>query len=401
MSKVNIFLCGIGTLALLWLCADLRAEGGAKPPTPPIVASEDADSQTTPAAATSVAANEPHPAMTPAPVAGASVEPVTERFPNGSIKVERQVTKDAGGNYINHGPYTAYDTNGKIQKTGQFLNGKQQGLWTQTFAKDDGHLFSADQDAEFIGPFTSEATFVDGQLQGTWTIKNHDGRNIVEWNFDHGVRDGKWTWWYPNGQQRLEATYKNNKLDGEVTEWSPDGKQIAKSTYIDGKRLVRMVGWYTLGQKRFEGCCLRTADIPDAAYDWWNGNVTISGSIPTTPDLKHGTWIEWYPNGKKKLEAQYDHNVAVGKFTWWYQNGQKQAEVEYAAGVLDGLWITWHPNGLKESQAQHRNGELVNKWLHWNADGKLIEVRDPQQASTGATTSPSTSQQMPTMYRRR
>ena len=80
--------------------------------------------------------------------------------------------------------------------------------------------------------------------------------------------------------------------------------------------------------------------------------------------------------------------MAVGKFTWWYENGQKQAEVEYSAGVLDGLWITWHPNGLKESQAQHRNGELVDKWLHWNADGKLIEVRDPQQASTGADDQP-------------
>ena len=50
MSKVNTVFCAIGTLALLWLCADLRAEGGSKPPTPPIVASEDADSQPTPAA---------------------------------------------------------------------------------------------------------------------------------------------------------------------------------------------------------------------------------------------------------------------------------------------------------------------------------------------------------------
>ena len=342
---------------------------------------------------------------TPPPVAGAAVEPVTERYPNGSIKVERQVTKDTGGNYVNHGPYTAYDANGKIQKTGQFLNGKQQGLWTQTFAKDEGHLFSADQDGEYTGPFTSEATFVDGQLQGTWTVKNRDGRNIVEWNFDHGVPDGKWSWWYPNGQERLEATYKNNKLDGEVTEWSQDGKPVGKTTYIDGKAPVRMVGWYTLGQKRYEGSCLRTSDIPDATYDWWNGIVHTANSLPNAADQKHGTWIEWYPNGKKKLEAQYDHNVAVGKFTWWYENGQKQAEVEYSAGVLDGMWITWHANGLKESQAQHRNGELVDKWLHWNADGKLIEVRDPTQATAGNATNnnnnQSTSQQVPLIYRRR
>ena len=53
MSKVNIVFCGIGTLALVLLCADLRAEGGSKPPTPPVVASEDADSQPTPAVPTS------------------------------------------------------------------------------------------------------------------------------------------------------------------------------------------------------------------------------------------------------------------------------------------------------------------------------------------------------------
>ncbi len=91
--------------------------------------------------------------------------------------------------------------------------------------------------------------------------------------------------------------------------------------------------------------------------------------------------MEWYRSGNKKTEAQYDHNVAVGKFTWWYENGQKQAEVEYQMGVLNGTWTTWHTNGLKESQAEYRNGELVDKWMHWDADGKLVEMRDPSKAT--------------------
>ena len=77
--------------------------------------------------------------------AGASegnVEQVTERYPNGKIKIERQVTKDAAGNYVNQGTYTRYDVDGKVQKTGTFVNGKQHGMWTQTIAKDEGHLFS-------------------------------------------------------------------------------------------------------------------------------------------------------------------------------------------------------------------------------------------------------------------
>ena len=52
------------------------------------------------------------PSPTLAPSDGAvgaegNVEQVTERYPNGKIKIERQVTKDAAGNYVNHGTYTA------------------------------------------------------------------------------------------------------------------------------------------------------------------------------------------------------------------------------------------------------------------------------------------------------
>ena len=254
-------------------------------------------------------------------------------------------------------------TNGKIQKTGQFLNGKQQGLWTQTFAKDEGHLFSADQDGEYIGPFTSEATFVDGQLQGTWTIKNRDGRNIVEWNFDHGVPDGKWSWWYPNGQERLEAIYKNNKLDGEVTEWS--FRTANKSAKPPISTASGWCGWSVgtrWARSGSKAVACGPAIFPTPPTIGGTVSSTPPTRLPNAPDQKHGTWIEWYPNGKKKLEAQYDHNVAVGKFTWWYENGQKQAEVEYSAGVLDGMWITWHPNGLKESAGpapQRRTGRQV------------------------------------------
>ena len=307
--------------------------------------------------------------------AATSVELVTERYPNGNVKIERQVTKDANGNYVNQGTYKAYDLDGKVQKAGEFVDGKLQGKWTQSLAKDNGHLFSADHDTEFSGPFVSEATFVDGQLHGAWTIKDQTGRSVVAWNFDNGVRDGKWTWWYPNGEKRLEATFSNGKLDGDVLEYSRDGQQTSKETYIDGMHLTKTVGWYTLGQKHFEGYYLRDSDMPEPSYDWWKGTVATTATKASEKDLQHGAWIEWYQSGNKKTEAQYDHGVAVGRFTWWYENGQKQAEVDFHAGVLGGTWVTWHPNGLKESQAEFKNGELVDQWMHWDADGKLVETR--------------------------
>jgi antitoxin component YwqK of YwqJK toxin-antitoxin module len=309
------------------------------------------------------------------------LETVTQRYPDGKIKVEREVGQDAAGNYFSQGMFKLYAPTGEVVKAGEFLNGKQQGKWTQQLAKDEGHLFSASHDNQWSGPFASEATFQEGRLHGTWTIKDSHGQNAIQWTFDNGVRSGAWTWWHSNGQKRLEASYVNGVLNGDVMEWDQDGKVVNQNSYVDGKCVVKTVGWYTLGQKRFEGTYLRTPNIPQATYDWWTSRIVTSASAPAVHDLQHGTWTEWYPSGNKKSEGQYDRGIPAGKFTWWYENGQEQAEGEYEAGQKTGAWITWHANGLKESLGEYKAGKLVTRWMRWTADGKLVEPHDGQQSN--------------------
>ena len=307
---------------------------------------------------------------------GAKVETATECYPNGNIKVEREVILDSAANYVNHGKYTMYGLDGSVLKTGEFRDGKQHGKWIQHFTEDKGHIISAEQQKEFAGPFVSEATFVDGTLNGTWTIKDCSGQNIIEWSFSHGVRNGKWTWWHSNGQKWLEATCKNGALNGELLEWDRDGKLVAQFAYIDGRYLAKEVGWYALGHKHFEGEYLRVPTMPEPVYDWWTGSATAPDAAPTGEDQKHGVWTAWYRNGNKKTEGAYDHGVLIGKFTWWYENGQKQAEGEYLAGVDSGTWTTWHPNGLRESQITYVDGEPIGTWMRWDTEGKLAGMRD-------------------------
>ncbi len=312
------------------------------------------------------------------------LETVTQRYPDGKVKVEREVGQDAAGNFFSQGIYKYYSPSGDVLKSGEFLNGKQQGKWTQQLAKDEGHLFSAGHDNQWSGPFTSEATFQDGRLHGTWTIKDSQGQNIIQWSFDNGIRSGTWTWWHSNGQKRLEATYVNGALNGDVLEWDHDGKIVNQNSYIDGKCVVKTVGWYTLGQKHYEGTYLRTPNMPQATYDWWNSKIATSANAAAAPDQQHGAWTEWYPSGNKKTEGQYDRGVSTGKFTWWYENGQEQAEGEYEAGQKTGTWTTWHSNGLKESLGEYKAGKLVTKLMHWAADGKLVESQEPQQPTPAA-----------------
>ena len=396
LSKFVARVAGILAVVPLGLAAsaqDLGNPGAAEPPSPQAVDSSSqgrftifpltsaAPSVPTPATEMAIPPESPLSAgKTPSREYMWILENVTERYPDGKIKVERQVTQDASGNYINHGTYTMYDPEGKILRTGEYQNGKQHGKWTQRMDRDEGYLFSSAQENAFPGPFTSEATFLDGQLQGTWTIKDRNGQDIVEWNFDHGVGQGLWTWRYPNGEKRTEAHYSNGVLDGELVEWGHDGKQISQSTYVDGRCIVKNIGWYGPGQKHYEGQFLRVQEMPVLSYDWWTSTAKPAAAIPAGKDQKHSLWTAWYRNGNKSCEGQFDRDVPIGKYTWWYPNGQKQAEAEYQNGLKSGVWITWHSNGQRESEGEFKDGVLVSKWTHWDLDGKVVEVQNPGSA---------------------
>lgn len=304
------------------------------------------------------------------------VELVTERYPEGNVRIEREVTQDAEGNYINHGSFTQYDPHGMVVRSGEFRNGRQHGNWLRYFQTGEGSLFSGSLDKQFPGPFVSEATFLDGRLHGTWTITSRSRRKIIEWHFENGARHGKSTWWYPGGQKRREIIYDHGNADGEFLEWSRDGTLATRATLVGGRLLTKRVKWYAPGQKFYEGYYLSGENLAEPVFDWWNG---VAGAVPFEnegPELKHDTWTAYYRNGQKKVEGRYREDLPVGKFSWWYENGQKQAEGEYVDGLESGTWTTWHLNGLKESVGEYTAGMLTGNWMRWEPGGKVIEIRD-------------------------
>lgn len=397
-ASVTTFRTVIGLAAIL-IALNARAQTSPKPPAVP-----DAPQKAAAEALSRLPLAPPVPAKTALPEAARSpvaaakqiplpttgepksdhvrVELVSERYPNGSLKLERYVLQDAKGNFVNHGTYTVYAPDGKVLKKGDFQNGRQEGEWVQHFAHDSGNLFSSEQQRGFTGPFVSTATFSQGKLFGVWTIQDSQNKSIVTWSFENGVRHGQWTWWHPNGQKWLDATYRNGALHGELREWDAEGKVVSQATYIDGRCLVNEVGWYALGQKHYQGAFLRVQRVPEPVFDWWTGSATSVVAAPTGADQKHGVWIAWYCNGNKKTQGQFEHDVPIGKFAWWYENGQKQAEGEFGKDGKSGTWTTWHPNGLKESQVAYVQGKVIGRWMRWDTDGKLVGSRDFNQRTT-------------------
>jgi antitoxin component YwqK of YwqJK toxin-antitoxin module len=302
------------------------------------------------------------------------VELIQERYPNASIKIERQVTRDSNGNYINHGSWSAWDEAGRLSSKGEYRYNLPHGRWIRFVMPREGNLYSGPAFKGFEPPFVSEAGFSNGQLDGVWTITDAKDHRICEMTFEADVQTGPMRWYYTNGQKRGEATFKNGQMDGEMIDYGTDGRVVSKETYIEGRKLGTETDWHSPGVKKSEREF--TYPVPRTTYDYFAGTVKTDGKVDPKAKLAHGHSTWWHKNGQKQLEGEYKNNVPVGKFTWWHSNGQKEAEGNYIEGVQDGSWTAWHVNGQKQWEGQYENGARVGKWPEWKTDGKIVIIED-------------------------
>ena len=273
------------------------------------------------------------------------VEPIQERDDEGRVRVERYVTQDAEGNYINHGPWTQYNAAGQRVGAGENFFGQRQGMWVRLFAAGEAPIVTSDLHRQFQAPFFSEATLVDDQLHGTWTIYDARKLKVSEWEFENGVRSGKSIWYYPNGMRAREVDYLEGKIDGKLLAWDPQERLVQDDTYINGCKHASKTLNHEPGKKKAEGWVLYAEEPVETAYDWINGTIIATPLDPPGVDEKHGLWTWWYPNGQKYSEGRYLNDQPVGLWVFWHSNGQKQMEGAYAAGVLVGKWTWWKEDG--------------------------------------------------------
>ncbi len=274
------------------------------------------------------------------------VELIQERYPNGNIRVQRYVTLDPDGNYVNHGAFVQYSQAGKKTGAGEFYLGRHHGTWVRWYEANEGSLLGTTVHKQFQQPFVSEVQLHDGELHGTWTVYDARRLKVSVWNFEHGKRHGKSVWMYPNGQRAREVDYQNGVIHGKSLAWNMKDQLTDDETYITGRRLAKTTYWHSPGKKRVEGDTLFAKQPIESQYDWWNANIVFANAADAGVDEKSGPWTWWYANGQKFCEGAFADNAPVGKWVFWHENGQKQTEGSYLAGKQVGRWTTWAKDGV-------------------------------------------------------
>ncbi len=170
---------------------------------------------------------------------------VSDKFPDGSLRVERVIAKYSDDHFDSDGYYHEFHPGGKKFIEGQFRDGRREGEWTYWF--DNGQLnrkvtyrngqlngqwdvFRAD------GTLAAKHSFADGLRDGTWVIYDDAGKQPLRLEaYSMGKADGIWKTWFPNGQLQLQASFKQNVRHGTITQWKEDGSTLSESNWADGK----------------------------------------------------------------------------------------------------------------------------------------------------------------------
>jgi antitoxin component YwqK of YwqJK toxin-antitoxin module len=316
-----------------------------------------------------------------------TVEVVRERYPDGKVKIERQVTLDNEGNYVNHGTWKVFSPTETVIAEGQYDLGKRIGSWTRWLGKNDSPIFGQAPFNRFKPPFASQAVFTNGVMDGEWMVVDADNNKMLQVSLSNGKRNGLVLTYLPTGKVFRQASYDQGVPVGDVLEADAKTGELKRvATYIDGRRIVTKTAFYknntkqrrpqdkkALEQKKSEEMYLAATTVEKKADNFWN--VELAEYATEGEDIHHGPSKMWFASGKVQVEGFYQHGKRSGTFTYWYANGQVAATGEFADDLPSDVWVWWHENGQKAAVGKYDAGKLVDDWRWWSDDGKLANEK--------------------------
>ncbi len=308
------------------------------------------------------------------------VETIRERFPDGRLKTEREVTTDSAGNYVNHGAWRMWDIGGDLVAEGRYEMARRTGHWMRRFDRDGAAVLSTVPFDQFDAPFVAKATFHADQLDGEWTIADAQDRKCSRVVLKYGKRNGLSTIWLPNGEVYREAAFRNGSPVGELRERGGDGLLQTTATYVGGQQLLNKVINFPESQiKQTEATCLVATVTEIAVDDFWD--LRFAEYRAEDQQLRHGNWKCWYSNGQLQAEGNFQYDRESDTFTWWHANGQEAVKGDFVDGQPNGYWTWWHANGQKATVGWYTHGRQVGVWRRWAEDGRLVQQTEPKAAS--------------------
>jgi antitoxin component YwqK of YwqJK toxin-antitoxin module len=280
------------------------------------------------------------------------------------------------GDQLSDGIWIHRSINGRALAKGEYRSGVRHGIWTRYFAPGESAAFQTSDFHDFEPPFTLEAEFTAGKLEGLSTFRDAKGRMVATWELRNNVVHGEVVFYFANGAVRQGSTFRNGFLHGEQVAYDSENKIVERAEFAEGLRLIPHKELWASSQVSCTGAYVDARKRTIANFDWWHGVAELTAIDGEAKKLKHGKWTWYDEHGQMQLQGTYQEGTPVGVFTWWYENGQRQLAGTYANGQPDGEFVWWHPNGQKQLSVTYVAGKQSGSWMSWDTLGVVVEKSD-------------------------
>ena len=125
-----------------------------------------------------------------------AIQVVEQHYPDGSLRMRKEVTQNEEGDVVNHGPYERWFPDGQKEYRVVFVMGGKHGIETRWHKN---------------GMKWSEAVYVNGLRHGTSRTWDDTGRLRSEEQHFEGKPHGTWTTWGSKGQIKWRQTFEHGK----------------------------------------------------------------------------------------------------------------------------------------------------------------------------------------------
>jgi len=194
--------------------------------------------------------------------------------------------------------------------------------------------------------------YLQGKEQGVWSNYWENSKLKNQSTFKNGELNGKWNSWYPSGNIMLTGFYKQNFKTKKWVRFMENGKLEEITSYkISSKKLNNMNYGFWKNQKIKES--VRHGKY--ATYSQKDFQLTETGQYVN--DLKDGTWTAYLPGGKvPAFITNYKKGELDGLMIEFGRGGEKISETSYSKGIKNGKMKLFDKKGKVILEKEFNNG---------------------------------------------
>lgn len=198
--------------------------------------------------------------------------------------------------------------------------------------------------------------------------------------------------YHSNGAIEKIVIYKDSQVVS-TEKYRKDGKLLMKALNTEDKKYVQAREYY---DSYIKINFLTPEEDRYALWDDKNSNLRIIASFVN--DKKHGTWVEYYPNGQISFSYAYTEDILNGPFikynengtvfqkgnfssnnlhgqlTEFYQEGMIKLTKNYYDDFLQGKYTTYYKNGNIQMEAFYDKSLPINTTIYYDEKGNVIST---------------------------